>query len=836
MNHFERSELTKRNEKFVLNKNAVPSIFENTNPHFKNIDVAHDADPVEFVDLGHSSQSLFVDAQVTVELNRDVQRQDSKRKICHLQEQNSELKKQLKVAESTIKKLNATIDAMKKNRYIIENVAENNRVELEEFIDCLCNGIQQGKDSYPEHVRSFCLGLFYYSPRAYSYIRKKFLNHLPHESTLRSWYRNSNVDVAPGIIKTAMDLLKEKAKKMIQNKKQMVVSLIFDEISIRKHVQWCLSSRKFLGYVTYGKGSQATDGDGDDDDIEDNIPVANQAIVFMVSCLNEFFQLPIAYYFIKSLDATERTDLLIKMMIELSKCDIIVGNVTFDGFPPNAVMCENLGASLKDDIDPTIKNPFDGSDAQVMLDPSHAEKLVRSALESRKVFFDENNQKIEWAHFIELVKYSENADNSFGLVHKLTKRHIDFRDRKMNVRTAVELLSESVANSMEYLMKLGVPEFSDAEGTIRFIRIFDRLFDVMNTSRIKTGNVYKCALHADNKTEVFEFLEEAKNYILSLKVAVKSRKKGNNLVPLVNSKLKTGFRGYVMDIISTMKIYNEFVEKQNCMESLATYRLSQDHLEIFFGKIRSMGGCNDNPTVQQFTSAFKKLLVHNDIIISKWSNISVGCSTNILSVSSKRVKLYDDLAGDVLVPAIENVDFDLQRETHSDSFAVEKLDQIERVAYLSQEMYNAGITFVANLIETRMLSADMCDDCRFALEQNEKIDTNMCITTSSRKPSKSTYQICKLADIGIKTFLNNGARSTFKQKIYVYVLSNINIEALYPFFVGDHDIEHKNFIIKYVVDEYTSIKCAYIAKQKTLEMQQRFLRNRFRKVLHHRGQ
>ena len=36
-------------------------------------------------------------------------------------------------------------------------------------------------------------------------------------------------------------------------------------------------------------------------------------------------------------------------------------------------------------------------------------------------------------------------------------------------------------------------------------------------------------------------------------------------------------------------------------------------MEIFFGKIRSHGGFNNNPTSRQFTSANKKIFVHNDI-------------------------------------------------------------------------------------------------------------------------------------------------------------------------------------------------------------------------------
>lgn len=49
------------------------------------------------------------------------------------------------------------------------------------------------------------------------------------------------------------------------------------------------------------------------------------------------------------------------------------------------------------------------------------------------------------------------------------------------------------------------------------------------------------------------------------------------------------------------------------MKYISTYRLSQDHLEIFFGRIRQKGGYNNNPNVVQFKSAYKKLLNHLEL-------------------------------------------------------------------------------------------------------------------------------------------------------------------------------------------------------------------------------
>jgi len=46
------------------------------------------------------------------------------------------------------------------------------------------------------------------------------------------------------------------------------------------------------------------------------------------------------------------------------------------------------------------------------------------------------------------------------------------------------------------------------------------------------------------------------------------------------------------------------------LDFLLTYKLSQDHLELYFGCIRSRLGCNNNPTAKQFESTYKRLLIH----------------------------------------------------------------------------------------------------------------------------------------------------------------------------------------------------------------------------------
>ncbi|EFN68497.1 hypothetical protein EAG_00073, partial [Camponotus floridanus] len=73
-----------------------------------------------------------------------------------------------------------------------------------------------------------------------------------------------------------------------------------------------------------------------------------------------------------------------------------------------------------------------------------------------------------------------------------------------------------------------------------------------------------------------------------------------------------GFLCLLISMKSLLSIYKECVDKDN-LSLIPVYKMSQDHLELFFGSIRSCGGYNNNPTCRQFISAYKKILIHAEI-------------------------------------------------------------------------------------------------------------------------------------------------------------------------------------------------------------------------------
>lgn len=191
----------------------------------------------------------------------------------------------------------------------------------------------KANNRYSLIVREFSLGLHYLSPRAYEFLRNTFKKHLPHVATLRQWYANSDLLDEPGINTTVMNQLKNLVTEKTSKGSNLIISVSLDEINIRKNVQWCNSTKKSLGYATIGNENEKK-------------CVAKQTLVFMVNGVNEILHLPVAHYFISSLNAEGRNDLIINVIQALLDCGVLIVNITFDGLPSNGKMSKLMGANL----------------------------------------------------------------------------------------------------------------------------------------------------------------------------------------------------------------------------------------------------------------------------------------------------------------------------------------------------------------------------------------------------------------------------------------------------------------------------------------------------------
>lgn len=135
---------------------------------------------------------------------------------------------------------------------------------------------------------------------------------------------------------------------------------------------------------------------------------------------------------------------------------------------------------------------------------------------------------------------------------------------------------------------------------------------------------YKAPINCNNKDIMYTKLTECFKYISDLK-----KSSHGNL--LINSRRNAGFLGFCISI-SLIELYDMLNKEPNSLPYLCTYKLSQDHLELFFSIIRQQFGCNNNPSAKQ--SAMKKILLHLELKENSSENCIPLSNINILHFTS----------------------------------------------------------------------------------------------------------------------------------------------------------------------------------------------------------
>lgn len=158
---------------------------------------------------------------------------------------------------------------LKQNRLISESGVEL----LDECFSGIPLAVLKHKSKYSNELKKFALTLNFYSPKAYLYVRENFQLGLPHPNTIRRWYEA--VDGSAGFTREAFEVIKK-----FNNNYPLLLNLTFDEMSIRKHVEF--DGEKFVGYVDLGTGIN-----------NENLPIAKEAFVIMAVPLNGSWKIPV---------------------------------------------------------------------------------------------------------------------------------------------------------------------------------------------------------------------------------------------------------------------------------------------------------------------------------------------------------------------------------------------------------------------------------------------------------------------------------------------------------------------------------------------------------------
>ena len=302
----------------------------------------------------------------------------------------------------------------------------------------------------------------------------------------------------------------------------------------------------------------------------------------------------------------------------------------------------------------------------------------------------------------------------------------------MKVNLAAQTLSSSVADSLMFCVsELKLPQFTGCEATVKFIKMVDQLFDILN-SRNPFGKGSKSPLRRSNEDMWLPFLAEAKAYILGLT--------DNTSKPMYSTKRKTAFVGLLCDIHTVEAVYTTLVKEEPChLKYLLTYKLSQDHIELFFGAVRASLGCNNNPTVRQFTATYKRLLMRHNIESGN-GNVTAQDATKLLNANTDSI-VMNNLQTDTLdVSLARRYDFELRTPVQSDH----DYSDVPNFGNLSNYKMSV-VTYMAGYVVKMVRLKIHCPDCLTALTDDVPSDTlglTFLKFKKSRRTSTGIDQCC----------------------------------------------------------------------------------------------
>jgi hypothetical protein len=127
---------------------------------------------------------------------------------------------------------------------------------------------------------------------------------------------------------------------------------------------------------------------------------------------------------------------------------------------------------------------------------------------------DWNNNEIQWQHIVDLYEFQKTQ--GFRLANKVTKQHIRFEKNPMKVKYAVQVLSQSVANALLTMYELKIPKFENVHATVDYLKMFDSIFDIMNSRNLKQS-FGKAPLQERNEEAWKSIFTKCTAYICNLK-------------------------------------------------------------------------------------------------------------------------------------------------------------------------------------------------------------------------------------------------------------------------------------------------------------------------------
>jgi len=174
------------------------------------------------------------------------------------------------------------------------------------------------------------------------------------------------------------------------------------------------------------------------------------------------------------------------------------------------------------------------------------------------------------------------------------------------------------------------------------------------------------------------------------------------------------------------------------LKFIPCYKISQDHIELFFGSIRTHQEHNNNPTARQFKAAYLKLLIHEEIKQGGVGNCTPLEDVDILISSSVYQKEPENIINET------NINYFSDITPEPESYF---LKDHEYIFDNSLSMFTREIViYLSGFIVHKLNSKIKCDVCISALHGDKNNFLKSLIDLKDNDgltyPSSDVINIC----------------------------------------------------------------------------------------------
>ena len=331
---------------------------------------------------------------------------------------------------------------------------------------------------------------------------------------------------------------------------------------------------------------------------KERVPAAKKVLVVMVRGLRAGFK-EIIYYNFDTIMKKETgksgmdLQLLGQLIEEVERSGGFVRGVTLDMGNKTLLSECRVFEGSSSFPHPTRKD----QKIYVFPDVPHLIKLLRNHIlkEGVKFNFEGKTCTLSKTDFEKLLQ-EDAALGELRRLFKLKRIHLDCHGHQLqNVRTAVQLLSQSVANSFT---------LGGRRDHAYFVSVVNNWFDVLD-SRVKYHryNKIKSGLGV-NWEEQDKSLSEMYELASQMVIGPTQKMKGERKEMVAFQK------GILCSIKSVRSLWEEL--RQEGFSYLLTHKLNQDIIENLFSAVRGMGGSDTNPDPVTLCNRIRILKIQQD--------------------------------------------------------------------------------------------------------------------------------------------------------------------------------------------------------------------------------